>query len=721
MTRPRSKARQRVLSTIASFAVANQGLWDAVALSVVVVDAAGHIVLSNSLAKTWLPPGESISQWPMPGLRRPVVWHVRQGGDRECWLEAVRTQLHASGLEDGATLITLRDVTEDHRRVQRNELDALTFQPIVDRANEAIAVLDRDLRVTYVNQRVCDVLGFRIDELIGRIGIELYAEAQDARSAIDAAQLMWARLDSGAASRATLWMPCRDGSRRWMLASASALYDLDHNVNQCVLVLTELTQQKALLDELAPRAAASVASALTSAQIGIAQLDRVLDDLSLHDGLTDIPNRRLFEDRMAYALEGARRDGSGLGLLVLDLDGFKQVNDLYGHAAGDSVLREVASRLKGVVRESDTVARMGGDEFAVLVRSTAGLADATSTAERIRHAVRRPIAIDDQVVEVDTSIGIAMYPMHGTDLDSLYRHADSAMFEAKRERAGYLVSQQSLQQALPSEVVIARDLRLALQRDELQVMYQPEVDLQTSELVGVEALVRWEHPQRGLLLPEDFIPAAERTRVMGQLTRWLLTTVIRQVRQWCQQGNPTRVSVNVSVWDLHDTRLAEDVGELLRAWEVEPRLLRVEVTENVLLPDVARARDTLRRLERLGVTLSLDDIGTGYSTLSLLKDVPAHEIKIDQSLVREVASDPTTATIVRALIRLAHELQRVTVAEGIETSQTRAILATLGCDAGQGYLIGRPMTPRELAHWSYSRGTAGSAGLDDHGPGGKCA
>jgi EAL domain-containing protein (putative c-di-GMP-specific phosphodiesterase class I) len=321
----------------------------------------------------------------------------------------------------------------------------------------------------------------------------------------------------------------------------------------------------------------------------------------------------------------------------------------------------------------------------------------------MRDVVREPIVLDEHVVDVDVSIGIAQYPVDGTDADSLFRNADSAMFEAKRQRLGYMRYLSTLEHAPSNDLRIARELREGLPRHELEMVYQPEVDLRSGELVRVEALLRWRHPRRGLLLPDEFIPAAERTRVMAQVSRWVLRGAIQQLRRWSEAGWGLKVAVNLSAWDLHDTALAAYIEGLLREWQVASDRLTIEVTETVLMSDARRAGHTLEALRALGIRQSLDDFGTGYSSLSLITDLPTQEIKIDQSFVRKLPQDMTTRAVVRTLIQLAHELGRTIVGEGIDSPETQRLLTDLGCDIGQGYLLGQPMSPNELEHWKGQR------------------
>jgi diguanylate cyclase (GGDEF)-like protein/PAS domain S-box-containing protein len=660
---------------------------------ILVFDAAGHLLTANTSAATLLrlttdqmsgsgplPTGWRLSDegdesrshqgeqtlaalLPGPGTWRQVRQLQLPGGE-DRWLEI---SVAPDSTED--VVVTLVDVTDERRSTTLVEDAVRTFGTMVESGNEGLATFDRGNHITYANRRWCELTGYSHEELVGRNLVEVEPSSQVIL------ERMWRELKAVGSSRFEMPLVVKQGTQSWVLVSAGAIYDEGGDLVGSAAMLTDLTEQKAM--------------------------QQVLDYLSLHDPLTDIPNRRLFQDRLGHALVEARRDGTRLALMVLDLDGFKQVNDSFGHTCGDAVLREVAARLKLLLRESDTVARMGGDEFALLLRmgSNASDAEVVSSIDRIRERLHEPMLIDDQMIEIDVSIGVAMYPRDGEDPDTLYRCADSAMFEAKREHVDYLVYTSALERVAPSDVIIARELREALRLHQLDIVYQPELDLASGDLVRVEALVRWNHPLRGPLLPHEFIPAAERTRVMAQVTRWVLSSVIQQLRQWCDAGWHVNVSVNLSAWDLCDPRLPKYVQDLLEHWQVDPLLLTIETTETVLMADPERARETLRQLRELGITLSLDDFGTGYSSLTFIRDLPSQEIKIDQSFIRNLDHDVNSATIVRALIQLAHELGRVTVAEGIETPEAWSVLKTLGCDTGQGFLMAHPMKPTDLEYW----------------------
>ncbi len=423
------------------------------------------------------------------------------------------------------------------------------------------------------------------------------------------------------------------------------------------------------------------------------RLRRQMGDLehqALHDSLTGLPNRLLFRDRVEQALLAARRDGDGFAVLLIDLDRFKEINDTLGHQSGDRMLEEVGRRLRETARESDTVARLGGDEFAVLGRQIDSPDAAFLLAERVQEAISQPLAHDGILLDVAASIGITLFPEHGEDVDSLLRRADVAMYLSKESHSGAELYAVERDNYSPSRLRLVGELRRALEQGELVLHFQPQAELASGRIAKVEALVRWQHPERGLLPPSDFVPLAEHTGLIRQLTVYVLDQALAQCAAWRREGREIAVAVNVTGRDLLDLRLPDEVAELLAKHEVPASQLELEIAENTILTDPVRARSVLTRLSVLGVTLAIDDFGSGNSSLGYLKRLPVDVLKIDRSFVTNMTDDADDATIVRSTIDLGHNLGLRVVAEGVETEETRLRLAALGCDTIQGYLIGRP-------------------------------
>lgn len=413
--------------------------------------------------------------------------------------------------------------------------------------------------------------------------------------------------------------------------------------------------------------------------------------LSLTDDLTGLANRRSFSAEVEAAISDARP----LALLMIDLDQFKELNDTLGHHLGDELLRSVGPRLQSTMRQGDVVARLGGDEFGVLLRS-AHTDDAIAAAARLRGALRRPFTLAGISLHVGASVGIAVYPDHALDAGTLLRHADVAMYEAKRGRTGHEVYASEGDHHSRDRLALAGEVRRALAQDELALHYQPVADLGGGKILGVEALVRWRHPERGLLAPGAFLPAIEHTEVMREVSHRVLAMAICQAGAWFREDRSWRVAVNLSATDLLDRTLVDDVSALLRRYGTPAGRITLEVTESVLMTDPARAMEVLGELRALGVHLALDDFGTGFSSLTHLQRMPVDEIKIDRSFVAAMATDASSAAIVSSTVDLAHALGMRVVAEGIEDEATWTRLRAVGCDAAQGYYLAKPLSPGEL-------------------------
>jgi diguanylate cyclase (GGDEF)-like protein len=433
---------------------------------------------------------------------------------------------------------------------------------------------------------------------------------------------------------------------------------------------------------------------------------------ALHDALTDLPNRTLFHDRIEQALRQARRERILGAVLLIDLDRFKEVNDTLGHQKGDSLLKDIGVRLRETLRESDTIARLGGDEFGVLLPGLGNSAGATQAAEKIRASLEQDFVIDELPVHIDASVGIALYPQHGEHVDMLLQHADVAMYEAKRTHSGHETYSVEHDPYNPVRLAMVGELRKALEANEVLLHYQPKVDLASGKVVGAEALVRWQHPARGLIPPAEFVPMAERTGLIRPLSRYVLNVALAQAREWRDAGLDLKVSVNLSARNLLDPALPEDVSRLLSKWRVPSALLELEITESTMMIDPERAMEVLRRLHAMGIALSIDDFGTGYSSLAYLKELPVNELKIDRSFVQTMATNRGDAFIVRSTIDLAHNLNLQVVAEGVEDERTMNELAELGCNVAQGFHLSRPLPSDEFAKWLAKRGEVATTARD---------
>ena len=420
---------------------------------------------------------------------------------------------------------------------------------------------------------------------------------------------------------------------------------------------------------------------------------------AMHDVLTDLPNRILLFERLEKALETARAEKALVALLLMDLDRFKEVNDTFGHHFGDVLLKQVAQRLRNQLQPNDTVARLGGDEFAIVVTSPADMTVVAQAARRILDTLQQPFVVEAQVLEVGASIGIAVYPTHGTDARTLLRQADVAMYAAKEANAGYSFHDQTLESRTPDQLSLVVEMRSAIERDEFELYYQPKLHLTSGLMTRAEVLIRWNHPNRGLLPPGAFIPVAERTGLIKPMTDWIIDRMLRQCREWHNAGAPVHVAVNISAKSLQDQTLPVKIQAALDKWKMDPRFVKVEITESSIMADPAHALAITSMLQSMGVRLSLDDFGTGYSSLSNLRQLPVDELKIDKSFVMGMSGSEADTSIVRTMIDLAHSLGKQVCAEGVEDEETYRRLQEMNCDLAQGYWISKPKPAAEFLEW----------------------
>lgn len=419
---------------------------------------------------------------------------------------------------------------------------------------------------------------------------------------------------------------------------------------------------------------------------------------AMHDELTGLPNRKLVTDRLEYSINIAKRERKPIAVMMLNLDRFREINDTLGHELGDQVLTETVKRLKGIVRESDTVARLSADEFAILM-PTIDEKHVTLAAYKILGVFDRPYEIEGTTLDVRAGLGITLYPVHGADAVTLLQRADIAMSFAKKSKTNFSIYSTELDKNSIEQLALIGELRAAIEHDQLVLYYQPKIDIKTGRVKSVEALVRWIHPTRGFMPPDAFIGLAEQTGLIRPLTMWVLRTAISQAATWMHAANPLKIGVNLSARNLQDKHLPRMVNELLEEFSLPPDRMILEITESAIMDDQARALEITTALHEMGIVLSIDDFGTGYSSLAYLKRLPVSELKIDKSFVMEMAIDENDATIVRSTVDLAHNLGLTVVAEGVENQEAWDLLAKLGCDIGQGYYMSRPQPIADLEKW----------------------
>jgi len=565
-----------------------------------------------------------------------------------------------------------RDLLESrvNERTEALRLSEGRLSNLVSLSADWIWEQDAELRFTYLSDSFRIATGIDPSALIGCRRLD--SSAFDAPE--DAARLHLAQVDNREPFRDFSYGYLRpDGQKCYVRISGEPIFDADRVFQGYRGVGTDET--RARLDA-----------------------ERV-QQLACYDSLTGLPNRNMFIAELERALARARRGGSTFAVCFIDLDRFKTINDTLGHAAGDELLKAMAARLRGLLRESDLVARLGGDEFVVLLEGDSEVAALSAVARKMLAAVSEPLALDGRNLWLTGSCGIALFPADGEDAHTLLKNADAAMYQAKGQgKNNFQFYTAALAAQAAQLFALESDLRLALERDELVLHYQPKIELGSGCMRGVEALVRWQHPQRGLLAPGEFIAMAEDSGLIVPLGRWVLRAACRQLRTWRDAGfDVPRCAVNLSARQFASDSLIEDVLGSFAAAGLEADKLEVEITESVLMSDPDRANRILQQLHGFGVHISIDDFGTGYSSLAYLKRFPAQTLKIDRSFVRGLPDDRDDATITQAVIALSHSLGMEVVAEGVETPAQLDFLRHLGCDQAQGFLIGRPMPADQLA------------------------
>ena len=464
----------------------------------------------------------------------------------------------------------------------------------------------------------------------------------------------------------------KDGWERWVFEQGRAVYGPTGEVLALEGFISDISERRRAADELAQRVQ--------------------------HDPLTDLPNRTVLRHELQESLRASKKTGAPLALLMMDLDRFKEVNDTFGHRFGDQILQGVGERLRATVAESSLVARLGGDEFGILL-ANADADHAVRVSQQLMKALEAPFPVDGHQVSLGASLGIALYPDHSADSETLLRYADVAMYVAKRNGGGFEIYSAEQDQHSADRLALTGELRQAIKSEELVLYYQPTIDCSKGQIKGVEALVRWVHPQRGLIPPDAFIPLAEQSGVIHDLTDYVLRKAFHQCRLWTDVGIDLTMSINLSMRNLHDPELPSTIAGLLRSEGLEPNRINLEITESTIMANPERALAVLRDLRALGLRMAIDDFGTGYSSMAYLKGLSVDALKIDKSFVRNLATDPSDRAIVRSAVELAHNLGLQVVAEGVEDTVSYQQLSKLGCDLAQGYYMGKPMPVAELERW----------------------
>ena len=431
----------------------------------------------------------------------------------------------------------------------------------------------------------------------------------------------------------------------------------------------------------------------------IAVREQSISKLAYWDDLTQLPNRAFFTQQLEKLAEAYENTGQTFSVLMMDINRFKHVNDVLGHAAADNLLLGVALRLRANVQDAaNVVARLGGDEFGIILKNT-NTEEAVDVACNLQYALEVPIALSESFIDLSAGFGVANFPEHTKNVEMLISRAEIAMYSAKASHLGVMVYQSRIDATSDENLSLASEIKQAVEQNQLVLFVQPKVNFTTGRILSVEALVRWQHPVRGLLMPSQFIPFAEQTGNVNKITMWMLNEAARYVAEWQKEGLEMSVAVNVSAKDLIDIELPNKLGNILKNHQLYANAISLEITESSIMEDPARALDTVERIARMGVKLSIDDFGTGYSSLAYLKRLPLSELKIDRSFVNNIENDRNDEMIVRSTIDLGHNLGLSVVAEGIENKQVWAMLKAMGCDVGQGYLMSKPIPAANLNTW----------------------
>ncbi|WP_288099739.1 phosphodiesterase DibA [Pseudomonas sp.] len=560
----------------------------------------------------------------------------------------------------------LRERSEDRERLRQ-------AAAVFDCTREGVLVTNHDGLIVHVNRAFIQITGYQSEEVLGQRP-NLFKSGRHQAAFY---QAMFATLQSKGEWSGEIWNRRKSGEIYPQWQTIRVIYDDRGRLSHFVAVFSDIS--------------------------AIKNSEHELIRLAHHDPLTDLPNRLLFTDRAQQALTSAQAQKRGCALLMVDLDHFKMINDSLGHTIGDHMLKAVAERLAAMFGPGITLARLGGDEFAVLAESCPQLVQAAALAQRIIDGLKEPFIIDEHQLFINTSIGISLFPGDALSAEQLLRNADSALFKAKSAgRNGYALYTEELTAHAQQRVELAFELRRALEQQQLRVFYQPVHDLKTSRMIGVEALVRWEHPERGLVSPAEFIPVAERTGLIAEIDAWVMQQACQQMCQWQQAGVALSfVAVNVSSRLFARRELYQQVAQVLRDTGLDPAYLELEVTESAVMEDPEVALEQMHRLRELGVRLAIDDFGTGYSSLLRLKRLPVQKLKIDQGFVAGLPGDEDDGAIVRVIIALAHSMGMQVQAEGIEQVEQAALLLELGSHLGQGYWFGRPVPALQL-DWAHA-------------------
>lgn len=584
--------------------------------------------------------------------------------------------------------ITNRKEREDHlssmkfdleKRVEERTIELqeseYRFRSLIEAIEDyAIFRLDTKGNVTSWNEGIQNILGYTAEEIIGK-PTRLFFTQEEIDKNIPMLELEEA--ERSPITKEGLRVR-KDGTTFYAISTITAIRNPEGELEGFSKVMRDITDLR--------------------------EAEETIRYQAMHDTLTGLANRKSLDEHFSVAQSMAIRNKHKLAIFFLDLDRFKNINDTLGHGIGDLILKEVAHRLQSSVRQADTVARLGGDEFIILLNEISTAQDAARVAEKILQTMAPVMRVQDQSLHVSASIGIAMFPADGQDIYTLLKNADTALYRAKdagRNRYQFYNYSMNLQSV--ARLSLEQDLRNAVNQRQLQLVYQPFINMKTGKVVGAEALVRWHHPKLGVLLPYDFIPMAEETGMIIPMGKWILKSVCLQAKKLQTAGYNLQMTVNLSGRQFAEAELVDTITDILSKTQLEPRNIELEITESVAMENISRTSSKLNDLKKHGISIAIDDFGTGYSSLSYLKRFPVHKLKIDKSFVKHAITDSQDSTIIRAIISMGHSLGLKVCAEGVEDERQEGLLTSMGCDLAQGYLYSKPLPPLDLLNWLVAR------------------
>lgn len=661
-------------------------------------------------------PGHREAYYANPSIRPMGAWRELFARRKDGTEIPVSINLAPTELNEGPYVISvIRDITE----TMRTEAELTLLQDI---AHDIVRAKDFSAALEVVLRKVCEKTGWLMGEAwvpspdgsrlecsptwyCNNCNLDKFREASKGFTFLPGIGLpgrAWS-------SKKSVWIPdvIKDGNFTRIEAAKKA------GIKACVAIPVMAQEQVvAVMDFFVSNEKKEDSRFVNlissvSAQLGIFMQQKLTEErvtyLAYYDLLTDLPNRLMLHDKIEEAISNGKKMGTSFALLIVDLDHFGDINDTLGHHQGDAVLVSITGRLKNIFANTGTVARLGGDDFTVILPE-ADFEAVSRSVGKITESVNEPILIEDIPINITTWIGVSIFPGHGEDTHTLLRRADIALNEARKQGVNWAIYSPEYDRLSSGHLALISELKQAIDSNQLFLHYQPKIDLKTSKAIGAEALVRWQHPVKGVIPPDQFISLAEHSGLIKQLTKWVLTDALRQSISWREAGLEVSIAINLSLKDLRTPLLLDQIRGLLSTWGVDPRRLRFEITESLMMVDPKLTIEILTQLALMGICFSIDDFGTGYSSLKYLQTLPVDEIKIDKSFVLKMTTDKGSMKIVKSTIELAHSLGMKVTAEGVENQETFDKLRTLGCDAAQGYLMSRPIPPDEFAVWLTKHG-----------------